>query len=51
MSILALLVIFAVAVAAGFAVLLLEQFRHDRRSRTAFCMTCGQYHPRHSAHR
>ncbi|MCZ4099812.1 hypothetical protein [Streptomyces sp. H39-C1] len=41
----------ALGVAAGLAVLVVDELRWEARERLPRCTTCGQQHHRHAAHR
>ncbi|MGW0014450.1 hypothetical protein ACWDVX_32460 [Streptomyces tendae] len=41
----------ALGVAAGLAVLVVEELRWEARNRVPKCTSCGEQHPRHAAHR
>ncbi|MGW6238352.1 hypothetical protein [Streptomyces sp. NPDC055094] len=41
----------ALGVAAGLAVLVVDELRREARDRLPRCTTCGEQHHRHAAHR
>ncbi|WP_329318020.1 hypothetical protein [Streptomyces sp. NBC_01262] len=41
----------ALGVGAGLAVLVIEELRWEARRRVPRCMTCGEVHRLHAAHR
>ncbi|MGW6393293.1 hypothetical protein ACWFR1_22930 [Streptomyces sp. NPDC055103] len=51
MTVLYGLLAFGIGTAAGLAVLVVDELRREARSRIPRCMTCGDLHHRHAAHR
>lgn len=45
------LLAFACGIAAGLAVIVAQELRHEARMRARRCMTCGGQHRIHAAHR
>lgn len=45
------LLAFALAVGAGLSVIVIEELRWEAHRRVPRCMTCGELHHRHAAHR
>ncbi|MFE7093278.1 hypothetical protein [Streptomyces erythrochromogenes] len=45
------LLAFACGIAAGLAVIVAQEFRHEARMRAPRCMTCGGQHRMHAAHK
>lgn len=41
----------ALGIAAGLAVLVVDELRWEARDRLPRCTTCGEQHHRHAAHR
>ncbi|WP_159024538.1 hypothetical protein [Streptomyces scabiei] len=51
MTVMYALLAFALAVGAGLTVIVIEELRWEARRRVPLCMTCGDVHHRHAAHR
>lgn len=51
MTVLYGLLALGIGIAAGLAVLVVDEIRHEARRRIPRCMTCGELHHRHAAHR
>ncbi|MFM9493657.1 hypothetical protein ACKI1Q_08465 [Streptomyces galilaeus] len=51
MTVMYALLALALGVAAGLTVIVIEELRWEARRRVPRCMTCGQVHHRHAAHR
>ncbi|MCX4761888.1 hypothetical protein OG562_13070 [Streptomyces sp. NBC_01275] len=51
MTVTSALLALALGVGAGLAALVVEELRWEARRRVLRCMTCGDVHHRHAAHR